>query len=361
MNGLFRIATRTLSLGLIAALSLVVVVIAKGIHPEVLVAFKPTDNATLMASDSKNVEPPEHFAQAQSGTRLDVSNGIRSALNGGTRPSVIARRSPPDRSESTIATQQLPPLPVMPDETPETPAANEVQPVFELPVPPATDAPQATVVAQAVPASPTEESPTTTDSTAAPGLEKSTPPTDSNFVAQLTALQAQLNKIAAQQEQSQQSQQSWLESHQLLHQRQLEQKLEGIEAGLKELKTQFKQTGAPVTNSVDRGTSRSTIIRHDKSGSARSPLKSGASAVVRDVLGSLAEQSNVNLTLSINVEGDVEMNLQDATAESAANGSQPSPGYVVQKNGQKVYIPPAEPQGTQREVFLPPIIKSPPR
>lgn len=361
MHGLFRIATRTLSLGLIAALSLVVVVIAKGIHPEVLVAFKPTDNATLIASDAKNVQPPEHFAQAQSGTRLDVSNGIRSAINGKTRPSISARRSPPDLSENTSAAQQLPPLPVMPEESLEAPANNQVEPVFELPAPSGSETAQPTEVAQAVPPPSPAESPATTDAATAPGLENSKPAADSNFVAQLTALQEQLNKIAAQQEQSHQSQQSWLESHQLLHQRQLEQKMEGIEAGLKELKAQLKQAGTPVNNSVDRGTSRSTIIRHDKAGSPSSPLTSGASSVVRDVLGSLAEQSNVNLTLSINVEGDVEMNLQDRTAESAGSGPQPSPGYVVQKNGQQIYIPPAEPQGTQREVFLPPIIKSPPR
>lgn len=361
MNGLFRIATRTLSLGLIAALSLVGVVIAKGIHPEVLVAFKPVNEGTLLASDFKTAEPPEHFAQAQSTTRLDVSNGIRAALNGGGRPSVLARRSPPGLPAKTSTDNPLPPLPAMPDEGPEVASPNSVVPVFELPAPPdAAGSPQAEV-AQATPGTAGGESPAAADVSATPDLQKTTPETNSHFVAQLTAMQEQLNKIAAQQEQSQQSQQSWLESHQLLHQRQLQQKLEGIEAGLRQLQTQAAQAGVPLKGDVDRGTSRSTIIRHGKSGTARSPMAAGATAVVRDVLESLADQSNLNLTLSINVEGDVEMNLQNGTAETAAQALQEATGYVVEKNGQKVHIPPAPAQQYQREVFLPPIIKTPPR
>lgn len=362
MNGLFRIATRTLSWGLIAALSLVVVVIARGVHPEVLVAFKPVNDGTLLATDSPSVVvPPEHFAQAQPGTRLDVPNGIRSALNGGARPSVLAKRSPPSGPAKTSILEPLPPLPTMPDEGTEESVPNEVGPVFELPTPPGADGAQATEVAQATPGPGAVESPAAADASAAPVLENSTPRTNSNFVAQLTAMQEQLNKIAAQQEQSQQSQQSWLESHQLLHQRQLQQKLDGIEAGLRQLQAQAGQAGAPMKTNDDRGTSRSTIIRHDKPGTARSPIAAGANAMVREVLGSLAEQSNLNLTLSINVEGDVEMNLQNATPEEAANALQNAPGYVVEKDGQKVHVPPAPAQQYQREVFLPPIIKTAPR
>lgn len=360
MNGMFRIATRTLSWGLIAALSLVAVVLANGIHPEVLVAFKSLNiEETLLATDSPGVVPPEHFAQAPSGTRLDVPNGIRSALNGGPRPSVLAQRSPPDVPAKASVAKPLPPLPTMPDEGPEEATPHPVGPVFELPVPPAADRLPQAAVAQATPSPAPAESPATDDAAVTPVLEKSAPDTHSNFVAQLTAMQEQLQKLAAQQEQSQQSQQSWLESHQLLHQRQLQQKLEGIEAGLRQLQAQSALAGSSLKTSDDPGTSRSTIVRHDKRATPRSPLVSGATAVVRDVLESLAEQSNVNLTLSINVEGDVEMNLRNGTAEEAAGGLPGTPGYVVQKNGQQFHIPPAPPQLYQREVFLPPIIKTP--
>ncbi len=422
MNGLFQVATRTLGLGVLAALSLVAVVVFKGIHPEVLVAFRELRDDTLLAADGPTHTspsddpaplPPEHFAQAQSDSRLDVPTGIRSALNGQNRPSLLAKRSSPDElsqandlmTGADPSRSSLPPLPDAQDATESFTEEPVSGPALELPPSPNHEAElDHREIAQVPPTVPTQspaEAPVETakrnsskpgtsppkNSSAVPAplaitprathpaaTSAATPQVDSKLAAQLNAMQEQLNRISAQQEQHQESQQSWLESHQLLHQRQLQQKLEGIEAGLRELQAQARTS--------PRSSTRSTVIRHDKPGTEQSPLTAGVTSAVRDAIESLADQSNVNLTLSINVEGDIEMNVQNGAEENGATNGGGTPvnrapvalppndnsgmaqnprGYVVQKKGhQKVFIPPVViPQQHQREVFLPPIIKDP--
>ena len=354
MNRMFRVATRALSLGLISILSLVIVVVANGIPTETLVAFRDMHDEARQAAQSKGSDrsgPPEFYAQAESDARLDAPNGLRGALNGPQKSTVNAQRLPnsrsPSGSDSSVLTgadaAEQPSVAGMP----RTGKKQETGPAFELPPPPEDEGQPAESVelAQADPPQKTRNS----------GRNTLPPPSESKFVEQLTALQEQLNKIAAAQEQNQLSQQSWLESHQLLHERQLQQKLAGIEAGLKELKTVSDQLSATI-KTPDSTAPRGYIVRQDKITTSPAGLETHP-AVVRDVLQSLGDKSNLNLSLSINVEGDVEMNLANSASAEALDTVHKLPGYLLEKNGQKIHIPPGEPQLHQRDAYLPPVVK----
>lgn len=417
MNRLFRIATRALSWGLIAILSLVIVVVINGIPRETLVAFQNLHEETRIAAQSSSSTPPEFYAQAASpGTRLDVPAGVRPSSNSGRKlkvraipdfPLASAKRLNTKSGQKTPevppteegATATLPPLPDSPegfaksaDETdpPEAPQSEASQPeasqpdqvaqdsgekVLLLPPPPdELESPpesvsdvEPTVVAERSP-SPTAEGsrPKTpapragqAQSPASSKLDAPAAAQEANVRAQLSVMREQLNRIAETQEKNLLSQQSWLESHHLLHQRELQQKLDAIEAKLRDLK--IPQPDPAVTaKPTESGTiPRGYIMRQDKIITTPAGPE-GSPAFVRDMLQSLADRSNLNVTLSINVEGDVEMSLQNSAASETLNALQKLPGYVLEKNGKRIQIPPQEPMQHQREAFLPPIVNDPP-
>lgn len=355
MNRMFRTARRTLGWSVFALVSMVIVVLVKGIDPEVQVAFQNLNRDAV-------VRPPEFYAQAQSATRLDVSSGIRPLLNGDAIPKVIAKPSPqqrlkpgPDLPARETELPSLPPLPITPGEASAGEKSESGPSFVELPEP-ETPAPESTEIAQANPRKTSqnpgrgEKSPAATQA-APPAADK-----DPAFVAQLTALQEQLNRMAAAQEQNHLSNQSWLESHQMLHQRELQRKLDGIEAGLRELQAKAVRDPGTAKAEDEKHTQRGTIIRQDKVISSE-PTSGAGPAIVRNMLESLAEKSNLNVVFSINVEGDVEMTMQDSAGRPALDALRQIPGYVIEKEGRKIQIPPAEPKQYQREAFLPPIVK----
>lgn len=479
MNPLFRIATRALCFGLLAALSLVLVVSAQGIRPEVLVTFKPAfqtrDAETLLAAAPVVPQPPEQFAQVEPATRLDSPSTNRIAANGNAR-SVKTPKLKFDKAFHPVKPQpqtepelpQLPPVPEpvsdvsveegdqpvepsselaaegspveaemlsAPETNPEPPtvateedkAAFESEPVAaapqestapdtnvaefpdsnatstqlaEPPPKPAADPSPEVQKAAEVPQKPTsrrltnpalqpsptfgtssikryiaksdarqgarsedksvpEATPTAPITTNVPGLEE-----------RLEALQRQLTTLTTEQEQQRLSYQTWLEQSQSQQQQQLKTHLEGIEATLRELKNRSVQEppkSGPSEPYIQRadGKGRRTVNsstpvireeRPDADGARRFSIESHQTGV-RELLDALAQKANLNVVLAINVEGDVEMSLQNATTEQALEAIQKSTGYVVEKSGQKVYIRPAEPKRHQRDEFLPPIVK----
>ncbi len=384
MNHLFRIATRTLSWGLAATLTLVLVVIAKGVHPEVLVAFKPLSPAA--ASDfERQPQPPELFAQVEPHTRLDSPAGIRTAM--GKRPNpVTARRAPAgnlsDPTEQANRLPQLPPLPVNGDG--DTDPADTRPEAEILNAPPEPDSAEPTRVARNETSSsrafnPRLDARSTAVVPSAPVLGHTK---ESEYLDRLATLQQQLNQLARAQEQSRIVHQSWLESHQILQQSKLQTQLNGIEASLQALSEKPSRPGSESSKPASQATNpdqpqgeqpasetapgktKSTgpgtgsITRDGPHGPKRT-LNNSQTEGVREVLDALDKKANLNLMFEINVDGNVEMNLKEATAEEALEVMRKSAGQVGEKSTRKTQPRPATPMSHQREVFLPPIVKNP--
>ena len=77
------------------------------------------------------------------------------------------------------------------------------------------------------------------------------------------------------------------------------------------------------------------------------------------MLDALDKKANLNLMFEINVDGNVEMNLKEATAEEALEVMRKSARQAGDKSTRKTQPRPATPMSHQREVFLPPIVKNP--
>lgn len=397
MNRLFRIASRTLCLGILAALSLVLVVTAKGIHPEVLVTFRSLNDRIPAGDGAESPAEPLQFAQADPTTRLDAPAGVRSDSRSGFQRTVTPRirsaQSLPNHEvqESTRELPQLPPLP-------STPRINGSEVEGESEQAELLDAPREMTtsedfeVASNTPASSTNKPPhlSKTDAlnspaapmpgeppivkanepaaskSAAPEIEKSD---TAGLKGRIDELQAQLQKLTTEQEQQKLSQQSFLESSQVLQEQKFQAKLNSIEESLREIKAKpatapksepFIQPFDPKHPKREKSDARSTpIVREEEPGTdgeKRFSIESHQGGL-RELLDTLTQKANLNLVLTINVEGDVEMSLQNATADEALKAIENTTGYVVEKAGKKVYVRPGPPMGYQREVFLPPIVK----
>ncbi|MES2791370.1 MAG: hypothetical protein V4719_17265 [Planctomycetota bacterium] len=372
MNSLFRIATRTLSLGLLVALSLVLIVTVKGIHPNVLVAFKPASEETQLAAEPESTSEPLQFAQAESNSRLDAPSSLRSAIGGdSTRPSPSRTRTPStptaEQPEATLEMPQLPPLPggeqeaefedqgsSAPVEVLAPPSQNNIPNDFSD----SATNPRTTAVANPLPGNAPDLKPNETVSSA-----------EAELALRVSRLQTQLKTLTTEHEQQQRSQQSWMESAQLLQQQKLQGKLHQIEATLRELKAKSNrpETPAPALvaaspNAQAPTAPASPIIEEGRAGAdGEKRFSIESQGGVKELLNALTQKANLNLILSINVEGDVELSLKNATADEAFRAIEKSTGYIVEKDGQKVYVSPGEPMRHQREGFLPPIIKAPSR
>lgn len=374
MNSLFRSARRALSWGLLATLSLVLLVLAKGVNSEFMMAFRmPPDEAAAPAegeSEAPDEQPPEHFAQAESNTRLDVA-GAQSASPSPGRSQLNAQPDPPQdliadgSAANSVASDVVALSPPAGSASEESATADQAGPgpVFELPPPPDfTEEPPAAVAARA----PKSTSPMGLSAAAnAVGsavpveTDKPASPPGSEFVAQLAALQAQLDRMAAAQEAHQTTQQTWLESHYQQHQEQLEKKLAGIEAGLKELQHRSDQLSSLAKDGGEPVTPRAMIKRGDRTVTSLSDVKLSAPSVVRDVLDSLGDQSHLNLNLSINVAGDMAMSLQDPKSRGSVEPPPQPSGYIVGKDGRKTHITSRPAAPSRSEDYLPPIVKHP--
>lgn len=403
MNSQFRSATRTLYLGLLAALSLAAIVTARGIHPEVLVAFKSLPDDVQLAAEPETLPAPLQFAQVEPATRLDAPASIRSAMGGSFKRTAVppgrgrsAELNPGDMHENSRELPQLPPLPRAPGDSEseafDSPAreadlldapddematrndfeiatndsakpATSVQtgsepestPSDPMPGKPPVVNPAGAGVTQSVPQSVPQTGPQTG------------PQADSQELAgRLDLLREQLDKLTAEQERQRLSHQSWLESAQLLQQQKLQAKFDDIEANLRDLKSKSAQSGksepyiqrlAPKDQVAASGPA--PVVREERPGTdgeKRFSIESHQGGL-RELLDTLTQKANLNLVLTINVEGDVEMSLQNATAEEALKAIQNTTGYIVEKAGKKVYVRPGPPLGHQREEYLPPIIK----
>ena len=399
MNSLFQIATRTLGLGLLVALSLVLVVTTKGIHPEVLVAFQPRSADVQFAQAPVTPPDPLQFAQVEPTTRLDAPARVTSATGPGYRrtPTPPQRTTRPlkptgDERESEKELPQLPPLPQAPRdasledvsdaavaEVLESPAEmvspEDVEVALSEPVgPESTATAKSGIVANPPPANslpssvPDKQSTIAAVSESAPG--ESQKPETSGVASRLDALQEQLQKVALEQEQQRLLQQSFLGSAQLLQDQRVQGKLDNIEAALRELstKTDRPAKSEPYIQRIHpkeqaTGSRSAPVVREERPGSdgeKRFSIESHQGGL-RELLDTLTQKANLNLVLTINVEGDVEMSLQNATAEEALKAIENTTGYVVEKAGQKVYVRPGVPQRHQRDTYLPPIVKEPQR
>jgi hypothetical protein len=372
MNSLFRIATRTLSLGLLVALSLVLIVTVKGIQPDVQVAFKPVSDETQLVAEPESASQPLRFAQAESKSRLDAPPSLRSAIGGdSTRTSLSRTRTPStptgEQPEAMLEMPQLPPLPdgeqeaelegsssSAPVEVLEPPLQNEIPTDFGD----STTNPRTTAVANPLPGNAPDLKPRETVS-----------PAEAELALRVSRLQAQLKTLIAEHEQQQRSQQSWMESAQLLQQQKLQGKLHQMEATLRELKAKSNRPEAPAPALVAASPNAQAstaparpIIEEERPGAdGEKRFSIESQGGLKELLNALTQKANLNLILSINVEGDVELSLKNATADEAFQAIEKSTGYIVEKDGQKVYVSPGEPMRHQREGFLPPIIKSPSR
>ena len=388
MNSLFRIATRTLCLGLLAAVSLVFVVTAKGIHPEVLVAFKSWDVQSDLPAEIEPVSPPEplQFAQVDPVTRLDAPATARTARQPGFQRTTTPRMrtAPPSAAKHDPGSgEDLPQLPPLPT----TPRVNGVEiegdsPDVEVLQPPEEMATKEDFeVASKTPVEP-KATPTlvhqkpmageppvgnSRESAAAQGTLNQSGKSDAAALAdQVSSLQVQLAKLTAEQEQFRLSQQSQLESSHVLQQQKFQEKLTAIEETLRDLQAKPEPVAKSepyiqrVNPKEQKPASRADpIVREERPGAdgeKRFSIESHRGEL-RELLDTLTQKANLNLIFTINVEGDVEMSLHNATADEALKAIQNTTGYVVEKAGEKVYVRPGPPMGYQREVFLPPIIK----
>ncbi|MDB5338884.1 MAG: hypothetical protein JWN70_4503 [Planctomycetaceae bacterium] len=399
MKSLFRIATRTLGLGLLVAVCLVVVVTAKGIDPEVLVSFRSLNDQAPPSIEPDSPAIPLQFAQVEPTTRLDAPASVRTALGGGFKRTVVPRGRGPvpqpatnEVVDSTKELPQLPPLPRAPRESGfetegdspeaeilESPPEMTTREDFEVAlgepsgkaaVPSAKSADVAeSSQASPLPGEPPVVKPAGPATAASKSADREEPKPDSaGLTNRLDSLKEQLQKLTAEQERQRISHQSWLESAQLLQQQKLQGKLDEIEATLRDLKAKPDRLGKSEPyiqrlNPKDRGAdcASPTVVREERPGTdgeKRFSIESHQGGL-RELLDTLTQKANLNLVLSINVEGNVEMSLQNATAEEALKAIQNTTGYVVEKSGQKVYVRPGVPMGHQREEFLPPIVKEP--
>lgn len=396
MNSLFRIATRTLCLGLLAALSLVLVVTAKGIHPEVLVAFKEHSEEIQLAQVPESPPAPLQFAQVEPATRLDAPATVRSVARPGLRRTI----APPVRTtapqsptgEDGEPAKELPQLPPLPRSQVDNSLDNEnAQPEAEiLKSPTEMPSPEDFEVALKDPAEPASttsaaagsatenpfSSPTPDETPAAKSVKppsKSTPadarqPDATGLASRLDSLQEQLQKLTLEQEHQRLSQQALLGPAQLLQEQKLQGKLDNIEAALLELKAKPDRP-AKSESYIQRipqkhpasGIGGAPLVREEQpgvDGEKRFSIESHQGGL-RELLDMLTQKANLNLVLTINVEGDVEMSLQNATAEEALKAIENTTGYIVEKAGKKVYVRPPVPMKHQRELYLPPIVKEP--
>lgn len=399
MKSLFRIATRTLCLGLLVAVCLAWMVTVKGIAPEVLVAFRSLNDQTLPSTGPDSPTDPLQFAQVEPTTRLDAPAEVRSTSGKRFQRTVVPRKRVPvtlsETEETPDSTKELPSLPPLPrtalEEGFETdakvpdaelleppPAEMATREDFEIalkdlsPKEPASAAKSTATKVETAPDIPTlsdapvVKSAVPTAPKSAAGEEQK--PDTTLLTSRLDVLQEQLQKLTAEQEKQRLSHQSWLESAQLLQQQKLQGKLDEIEASLRDLKAKPDRLGKTEPyiqrlNPKDRTpeTTPSPVVREERPGTdgeKRFSIESHQGGV-RELLDLLTQKANLNLVLTINVEGDVEMSLQNATADEALKAIQSRTGYVVEKFGQKVYVRPGPPMGHQREVFLPPLVRDP--
>lgn len=396
MNSQFRSATRTLYLGLLAALSLAGIVTACGIHPEVLVAFKSLSDDVQLAAEPETLTAPLQFAQVEPATRLDAPASIRSVMGGNFKRTVVpqgrgrsAEQNPGEIAGKSPELPQLPPLPQAPGdhesdafespaseaEVVDAPAGEEMATPNDFEIAtnsstaPSTSS-KADPEAESTPSDPMPGKPpvlTPAGAGDAKSESANSPRAESQELAsRLDLLREQLEKLTAEQERQRLSHQSWLESAQLLQQQKLQAKFDEIEANLRDLKSKSAQSGksepyiqrlAPKDQVAASGPA--PVVREERPGTdgeKRFSIESHQGGL-RELLDTLTQKANLNLVLTINVEGDVEMSLQNATAEEALKAIQNTTGYIVEKAGKRVYVRPGPPLGHQREEYLPPIIK----
>jgi hypothetical protein len=202
------------------------------------------------------------------------------------------------------------------------------------------------------------------------------------FLERMSQMQRQLDQISSAQQQDRRAAQSQFETTQMYQQRKLEEKLEGIEKGLRDMRSERMQAAvaAPVPMPVspatgvaadreaqtESSTAASTavavppLVREEKpgpDGQKRYSVNSQRGGDLRELLDALAQKANFNLVLAINVEGDVELSLQSVTADEALDAIKKTTGYIVEKSGRKVYVGQPGTHLHQRQEFLPPIIK----
>ena len=397
MNRLFRIATRTLCLGLLAALSLGLVVTAKGIHPEVLVASKEHSEEIQLAQVPESPPDPLQFAQVEPATRLDAPATVRSVGRSGLRRTIAppvrttAPQSPTgEEGEPARELPQLPPLPRSQvdysldneNAAPEAeilkspthmPSPEDFEVALKDPAGPASTTSAATGSATENPfSSPTpDETPAAKSTVKQPSKSTSADgrqPDATGLASRLDSLQEQLQKLTLEQEHQRLSQQALLGPAQLLQEQKLQGKLDNIEAALLELKAKPDRL-AKSESYIQRipqkhpasGIGGAPLVREEQpgvDGEKRFSIESHQGGL-RELLDMLTQKANLNLVLTINVEGDVEMSLQNATAEEALKAIENTTGYIVEKAGKKVYVRPPVPMKHQRELYLPPIVKEP--
>ncbi|MDB5389183.1 MAG: hypothetical protein JWM11_4829 [Planctomycetaceae bacterium] len=336
-------------------------------HPDVLsprdqeqnpeLAVEPSDSAV---AETMNVNPQDKDSDSP-------------------RPSSTLRERTADRSAPKLRSDG----PTAPESSALTPGGREVEQREERRIaPPPPPPPEPTIQkTPQPPLPPVDSTPVNPRLNAAAVSEFRMGPAEYSFLDRLTQMQRQLDQIALAQQQDRHAAQSAFETTQMFQQRKLEDKLEGIERGLRDLRAErtlalpaptavTPPSPAPVavptqTSVVPRSATASTVIsapplvqeeQPGPDGKPRFSVNSQRGGDLRELLDALAQKANFNLVLAINVEGDVELSLQSVTADEALEAIKKTTGYVVEKSGRKVYVGQPGTHMNQRQEFLPPII-----
>lgn len=464
MNGLFRVASRSLLCGLVAVTGIASVAVSQGIQSEVQVAFQ-TDQVNCdsvrgadHSKENSASKGPEFFARAETSSRLDMGhpghNPNDSSPEGNTEGSSTYSRTTSKANLLLTQPASLPPHPDAmnsieeergPELAPLSPAidreaadlnsaktrpdartsrtdemakmsaidsnigtssdqeaAAQSAPAHSTPddlgghinsvdstslAGPAKASVAASIKTAEAPQHPQPmDHPLAASSTHHEGYRNAAPSHfELTFLERLTQMQRQLDQLAQNQQQERQNARSQFETTAMYQQRQLEEKLTGIEQGLRDLRNsqslpiQKLPVLEPIPEQSESPVAPNDVLANkDSAGSARHVLPSAPlvqevkpgpdgqkrfsvnsqGADLRELLDALAQKANFNLVLAINVEGDVELKMHNATADEALDAIKKSTGYVVEKAGEKVYVGPPGTKTYQRQEFLPPIMRN---
>lgn len=393
MNGLFQIACRTLAMGLFAAVCLVFAVVTQGVHPENLVAFRsrratnesePVQLAnTSESSPSNRRKMPERIdiARVEPKTRIDSHGTAESAQTKSKhltpyRPKIDKQRAAdesfPDRStenDMAGASRRLPP--------------------------PADELNLSELDPKSVSASVEDKF----DSQSLDSLPRTATLIHENtkqFIVRLAEIQAQLETIANQRvadsnRTDKESTQRLFEQNGRVLQRlrRLELKLDALKNGISQRQEQSAAELPGHTNSKKEGSSATASLSKEPPNNFRNAPqnelepsigKPGAAVPfalnLRDLLELQKSYAGSNLMLAVQVDGDVEINLEkvpleeagrviDAFRKSTESILNRPMGSVIE-DGEAENSPDVRsghhyqtsPHTYQRQVFLPPIIKS---
>lgn len=333
-------------------------------HTPDAVGFEQSASPDQAAPQTPAVQIPSPPEAPPSAPQLDKGTNADSASPTTESPEPspsLNRQTAPPAIEKAIGTQESP---QSPSESLPTKPVLESQPIFSEPIN-------------------TPESGSETPKASKPQVVQ----TDSAVVDRLAQMQRQLDQIALKQQQDRDSAQSLFETSQLYQQRRLEQKLQGVEQGLRALRTERSQTTMtpPAPASLPAITSRRTasvatavpieeekpqvigerdqptlpLVKEEQPGPDGEKRFSVNSqhGDLRELLDALAKKADLKLVLAINVSGNVELNLQSVTADEALQAIKKSTGYAVEKSGRKIYVSQPTNISNQRPVFLPPIIR----